>query len=62
MNNLLTVPELAKTLKVSESTIHRWRHQGLPRRRLGVRLVRYDLALVLDWLSQQGNAHGHHNN
>jgi excisionase family DNA binding protein len=61
MENLLTVPELAKRLKVSESTVHRWRAQGMPRRKLGVRLVRYDLSLVLEWLTQQGSVYGRNN-
>jgi excisionase family DNA binding protein len=50
---LLTVPELATYLSVSQKTIYGWTESGyIPHIKVG-RLVRFDLAKVQIWLSER---------
>ena len=49
----LTKQQLADHLQVSTMTIDRYRKRGLPWTRAGVKLVRFDLEAVNDWLEQQ---------
>lgn len=46
----LTRSELAAYLHVSEKTVARWDHAGMPSERWGSRLVRYRLDEVRVWL------------
>lgn len=55
MNELLSKHELAKLLGISEQTIDRYRKQGMPWKRVGVKLVRFDLDVVNDWLLNKEN-------
>ena len=55
MEQLLTVPELARFLNVKESSVYRWTSEKkLPVLRVGA-LVRYDLAAVLKMMEGNGN-------
>lgn len=49
----LTKKQLSKILQVNVSTIDRWRTQGMPSYKLGVKLVRFDLEAVNEWLQQE---------
>lgn len=49
-NEFLTVEELSKMLKISRSTIDRWRKEGLPHIKIG-NSIRFDKAEVLQWLN-----------
>lgn len=53
VNNLLSKKQLSERLQVSVTTIDRWRKQGLPYKRAGVKLVRFDLSEVNEWLEQR---------
>ena len=49
---LMTVPQLAGFLQVSNETIYRWSSEGrIPRIKLGGNMVRFDLDKVLKWLA-----------
>jgi excisionase family DNA binding protein len=50
--NLVSKQQLAKYLQVSTMTIDRYRNQGMPWTRVGVKLVRFDLVAVKEWLEQ----------
>ena len=50
---ILTAGELARKLKVSKAAVRRWTLDGIPCRRLGGRLVRFDLNTALAWLEQR---------
>ena len=54
----MTQREVAGLLGVSVETLRRWRRAstGPAARRLGPRVVRYDRAAVLAWLSTRGAA------
>lgn len=56
---LLDSREVAAYLKVSESTLSRWRtdHTGPPFLRLGG-IARYRLATIDDWLESKEKPHG----
>lgn len=45
----LTLKELTNKLKISRSTIDRWRKEGLPFVKIG-RGVRFDEAAVMAWI------------
>lgn len=53
VNNLLSKKQLSERLHVSVSTIDRWRKQGMPYKRTGVKLVRFELSEVQEWLDQR---------
>lgn len=40
-------------LKVSKSTLYRWRKEGMPHKKLGHKTVRYDLEQVMEWLKEK---------
>ena len=48
---LLTVDEMCQVLKISRSTLDRWRKQGLPFFKYG-NSIRFDKEKVLKWLKQ----------
>lgn len=48
--NLLSKQQLAEHLQVSTMTIDRWRKKGMPWTRAGIKLVRFELDAVNDWL------------
>jgi excisionase family DNA binding protein len=48
--SLLSKIELAERLGVSTQTIDRWRKVGLPFKRAGVKLIRFDFEEVTAWL------------
>jgi len=50
---LLNERELATKLKCSVPAIRLWRSQGMPFRRLGKRLVRFEYERVLSWFQQR---------
>lgn len=52
---LLSKQQLAEYLNVSEMTVDRWRKKGLPWTRAGVKLVRFDLDEVNEWLKQHAD-------
>lgn len=45
----LTTEELCEVLKVSPSTVKRWRKAGMPFEAWSPRLYRYQLSLVMSW-------------
>jgi len=51
MDELLTKEEVSKWLKVSQSTIDRWRKAGLPFIKTG-RLTRFNQEEILKWLKE----------
>ena len=51
---ILTARELKDKLKVSLPAIRKWTLQGMPCKRLGGRLVRFELAAVVAWLEKRG--------
>ena len=50
---MLAADELARKLKVSKPAIRRRTVDGIPCRRLGGRLVRFELDKALAWLEQR---------
>jgi excisionase family DNA binding protein len=44
--------DIAKILDVNESTVYRWKKNGLPSHKFGAKVVRYDLKEVREWLQQ----------
>ena len=54
MEKLLTTKELVEQLKVNASTIHRWRKEGMPVRKLGT-LVRFNYDDVIKWIEEEKN-------
>jgi excisionase family DNA binding protein len=52
-SEILTAEELARKLKVSKAAVRRWTLDGIPCRRLGGRLVRFELSTALAWLEQK---------
>ena len=50
-NELLTVDELSDILKISRSTIDRWRKEGMPCKRIG-RGIRFKFEEVEKWLDK----------
>ena len=53
---LLTEAQLMEEISVSRATLRVWRQKGMPYVPLGVRLVRYDLSEVMEWLEQRKTA------
>lgn len=52
-DEVLTVPEMAKLLKISENTAYTWTHiEGFPAVRIGNR-IRIPRALLLEWMEAQ---------
>lgn len=49
---LITTPELCEWLRVSKSTVSRWRNEGLPHYGK-TRAYRYKKSEVLSWLDNQ---------
>lgn len=49
---LITEKELCKILKVDRSFLYSCRSQGLPFKRLGTKIIRYDLSKVLEWFDK----------
>lgn len=52
-DQLLTKKQIAAHFQVTEMTIDRWRKKGLPYSRAGVKLIRFDLKEVTEWLDAQ---------
>lgn len=52
---ILTAPELRDRLKVSLAAIRKWTRSGMPCKKLGVRLVRFEMTSVLAWLESRKN-------
>lgn len=50
-NEFLTVDEVCQWLKISRSTIERWRKEGMPFSKKK-RLVRFDKDEVIKWLKE----------
>lgn len=48
---LITLNELCQTLKISRSTVDRWRREGLPFKKVG-RGVRFDKGEALKWIKE----------
>lgn len=55
MGKLVTTEEVAEFLQVSERTIMRWRKEGLPHKRLGYNICRYDLIEVRRWVDERSS-------
>lgn len=53
MNEMLTTKELAQELKVAPTTIAKWRKIGLPYKRIGEKLIRYDMTEVKQWIDER---------
>jgi predicted DNA-binding transcriptional regulator AlpA len=47
--NLVTSAELCKALKMTRTSIDRYRHKGMPCVKIGVN-VRFDQSKVLEWI------------
>lgn len=52
MNELLTIKEMSKKLKVSRQTIYEWRKKGMPYKTIGA-VIRFDINEVADWIEKQ---------
>lgn len=50
---LLTIFELAKILKVSETSIYRYMKQGMPKIKVGHN-TRFQIEEVIEWLKERG--------
>lgn len=50
---LLTEVQLMQEIGVSRATLQAWRRKGMPYVSLGVRLVRYNLLEVMQWLEKR---------
>ncbi|UAL49737.1 helix-turn-helix domain-containing protein (plasmid) [Sutcliffiella horikoshii] len=48
----LTATELKQELKVSDTTLWRWRKEGLPFNQYGYKTIRYNLEDVKAWLKE----------
>ena len=56
MDRLLTPEEVAKLLGVKLSTIYQWTHRGfIPHAKLG-RFVRFDPAVIKEWVEKRSVA------
>ena len=55
VEQLLSVKQMAEHFGVAEITIHRWKEQGMPHRRIGVagRTIRFTLQEVNEWMDQR---------
>jgi len=51
MENLITVQELVDYLKISRTTIDRWRKEGMPFQKVS-RGVRFEREVVLKWIKE----------
>jgi excisionase family DNA binding protein len=51
VEELITLDELSRVLKVSRTTIDRWRREGLPYEKVG-RGVRFQQEKALGWIRQ----------
>lgn len=49
--SLITLEELSEYLKVSRTTIDRWRREGMPFEKVG-RGVRFDKQAVMEWIKE----------
>ena len=50
---ILTVPEMAKLLKISKATAYEWIHiEGFPKLKVG-NTVRIPRSLLMDWVREQ---------
>ena len=62
IEKLLTADEIAEALQVQPSTIRLWARRGwIPTIRLTPKVVRYELASVVDALKKRDNADQAHN-
>jgi excisionase family DNA binding protein len=52
MDNFITTKELCEYLKVTKTTIERWRKEGLPFSQIG-RGIRFKLDEVMQWVEDQ---------
>jgi excisionase family DNA binding protein len=52
---LITTKELQEKLGVTSVTIWRWRKEGLPFKKIGVKSIRFDLAEVEAWIEKQNS-------
>lgn len=49
--NLVTTKELVDYLKITKTTIDRWRKKGMPFKQIG-RHIRFELPEVMEWIDQ----------
>lgn len=57
-DEILTVPEAAKLLKISENTAYNWTHiEGFPAVRIG-NCIRIPRALLLEWMEDRAGSRG----
>ncbi len=57
-DEILTVPEAAKLLKISENTAYNWTHiEGFPAVRIG-NCIRIPRALLLEWMEARAGSRG----
>ena len=57
-DEILTVPEAAKLLKISENTAYNWTHiEGFPAVRIG-NCIRIPRVLLLEWVAAQAGNRG----
>jgi excisionase family DNA binding protein len=55
MESLMTVQELVDYLRVSRTTIDRWRREGMPYQKIS-RGVRFERESVLKWIRENKNS------
>ncbi|MEV2909758.1 helix-turn-helix domain-containing protein [Paenibacillus larvae] len=56
--NLLTIPQLAKRLRISKRKAYELRHQaGFPFYNLGERQIRVVWSEVLEWIKKEDESH-----
>jgi excisionase family DNA binding protein len=54
-DRLITIQQLCDLLKVSRSTVDRWRKEGLPYTKVGERGIRLREDEVLKWVESKNN-------
>lgn len=52
-NKLLTTKQLADALQICEVTLWRWRKRGMPFKKIGSKVYRYDLEEVKKWSAEK---------
>jgi phage terminase Nu1 subunit (DNA packaging protein) len=53
LEEMFTALELKDKLKVSLPAIRKWTQKGMPCKKLGGRLVRFEMSSVLAWLEKK---------
>ena len=52
MNDLITTNDLCNKIKVTRTTIERYRREGMPYKKIG-KMVRFDIDEVSTWINEK---------